>query len=378
LGIVAAGGLGALLLRDHLGSDFLSRADKESLLPLTRLEMRMLAQPFDAHAAALEPETLDAVRLASGGNPALVTYAYQHLWTLDDRDPDTVTRLFADFGTRNGEFVRSVHRSVMDSSLTGTPRLVYEFIRDRAGAIPRRELLQHSTREGTLQLELDDTLELLSCAGLIQLDSSIAADPLVVRPIQSILALPTERSAGAASPRQRLRADLLRLLGLIHRTGPDYYRQGGELVPEAVFSAALCLGLRTLGWRAEREPLEGGGFIDVKVELEATPMPSYALIEVKRWGHAEHQKAQQQVLDYWTVDVRAGAVVMFGSYVQRGRLDRWTDEYHTTCLESHDCSVAPLSVAAPLHAGFTATSKLPSGQSVNVEHLLLNLPRRPG
>ncbi len=378
LGILVTGGLGALVLRDHLGSDFLSRADMYHLQPLNDAELHQLGRPFESLVVVLDDETLDAVRLASGGNPALATYAYQRLWEQDERDPSAVTRVFTDFRERNSEFIRSVHRAVVDSPLTATPRRIYEHILARGGSIPRSELLAHCEQSGKLHLELRDALDLLSSAGLIQVEGSRAGDPVVVRPIQSILALPHEAPAEpVASPRENLRRALFRLLDLMHRTGPDYYRSGGELVPEAVFSSTLCLGLRLLGWTADREPMEGGGRTDVKVALDSSPTPTCALLEVKRWGYADHQNAQLQVARSWTSEVRFGAVIVFGSYVQPKKLSEWNTTYKTTCLEPHGCNVSVLEVPEPLHCGFTARTTRPDGREIEVEHFLVNLPRRP-
>ena len=97
LSIVAAGNIGVFVFRDVLGSDFLSRADRVVLNPFGEAEIRQLAEPFEHEQTALRDEILDAVLLASGGNPALVTFAFQELWEAHTVDTLVVAAAYGRF-----------------------------------------------------------------------------------------------------------------------------------------------------------------------------------------------------------------------------------------------------------------------------------------
>ncbi len=84
------------------------------------------------------------------------------------------------------------------------------------------------------------------------------ADPVLVRPVASMLSLP---SASPPEPRlrERLKRDLGTLLERLHVASADFFRPGSSgrgktLVPESVFAAFLALGLELLGWQENARP----------------------------------------------------------------------------------------------------------------------------
>jgi hypothetical protein len=80
IALLAAGNIGVFLLRDVLGSDFLSRASRFRLSSFEPAEVRLLARPFSDRGSALSEEVLESLYLMTGGHPALVTYGLQELW----------------------------------------------------------------------------------------------------------------------------------------------------------------------------------------------------------------------------------------------------------------------------------------------------------
>ncbi|MEE8526472.1 MAG: hypothetical protein V3T72_21260, partial [Thermoanaerobaculia bacterium] len=74
LGLLAAGSIGIFIFRDVLGSSFLSRALQLRLRPFARSEAAPLTTPFEERGEPLAEEVRDALFLASGGIPALLTF----------------------------------------------------------------------------------------------------------------------------------------------------------------------------------------------------------------------------------------------------------------------------------------------------------------
>ena len=90
---------------------FLDRADKILIRPFDRGEIEELARPFADRGEALSPEVVEALDLASGGNPALVTYGLGSLWPEPAPTERDVVDVFIDFQVKNSEFVRDFQLS---------------------------------------------------------------------------------------------------------------------------------------------------------------------------------------------------------------------------------------------------------------------------
>ena len=83
LGVMATGSIGVYVVRDVLGSSFLARALHVALRPFERPDIDFLAGPFAERGAGLSEQVADALHLATGGIPALVTFGLQQLWDFD-------------------------------------------------------------------------------------------------------------------------------------------------------------------------------------------------------------------------------------------------------------------------------------------------------
>ncbi len=381
LGVMATGSLGVFVVRDVLGSSFLSRAYHSHLAPFRRPHEDALVRPFTDRGTALAAEVVDALHLASGGIPALVTYGLQQLWLLErapaERD---VTAVFADFLQGHAEYLRDLLRSVADERLSEAPRRVLEEIRRTPEPIPRARLESAlAPANGPLDLDLVDVLQLLEAAGLVRVEGSLHADdPVRVSPIASLLDFP---GSSAKSPvlAQRLRDDLESLLAKLHRASADFFRPGGRgsdgagkrLVPESVFAAHLALGFELLGWRTEREAQSAAGRTDLKLRRNGST--EIMLVEVKVWGRNDYRQAQRQIESYWTGDVGFGAVVQLTD----AELPDWPERYRRECLEPVGLeSEADTMAGSPIRARFSTRSSA-SGAEIPVDHYLVALPRRP-
>jgi len=374
LGIFVAGGLGTLVLRDLLGSDFLSRARKFLMAPFTAGELRALAAPYSQRGAALSDEVLEAVMLASGGNPALVTFALQALWEHPSPSPRAVAEAFLDFQEHHGEFLRSFQRAVLRSGLSDTPQRALEVVRAHPGRVPMHVLQAAvADQQGALLVDQKDALNLLAAAGLIRIKGSLQSDPLCAWPVASILNLPGEASQGETL-RARLVGDLQSILGRIHALAPDFFRPGrqrGEkqLVPEASFSAFLVLGLEGLGWQVEREAIHGAGRTDLKARHPVFP-GAVAVVEVKIWPRNDYAAIHEQVVGYWSAGVEAGAAVVIADKPPKG----WPGVYEQVCLQGRAVSWTRQPVVSSLTGHFEAIGQA-GGAERRVDHLLFHLPR---
>jgi hypothetical protein len=388
LGLMATGSLGVFVARDVLGSSFLSRALHVRLKPFERPQIGELVQAFARRGRPLSDEVFDALLLASGGIPALLTYGLQQLWELErpasERD---VTRIYAEFGDHHHEYLRDLLSSVADPRLSEAPQRVLDRIRRKPGRIERGELEAACEQpNGLLALNLNDTLRLLEAAGLVRFTGKYhLTDPVVAHPIPSILNLP------AASPphrrwREQLFGDLGTLLEKLHQWSADFFRPGRErpgrgqssrgdegkqLVPESVFAAHLALGFELLGWEAEREGLSAAGRTDLKLRYNGAP--EVAVIEVKTWGRNDYRQAQRQVESYWTAEVAAGAVVLLTD----ADVADWPERYRRECLEPLGVTIEQKSTSdSPIRARFSCRSTTADGMTVHVDHFLLRLSRR--
>ncbi len=125
VGILAAGGIGYYLYRDVLGSSFVLRAKRRRIRPFCHAELEALAQPFAGRGERFSAETLDALYLASGGNPALATYGLEFLWPLSKPTERNVAEAFVDFQEENKEFLRGFKLSFSDPMLSEAPQKVW-------------------------------------------------------------------------------------------------------------------------------------------------------------------------------------------------------------------------------------------------------------
>ncbi len=380
LGVLATGSLGVFVARDVLGSSFLARALHIRLTPFERSDLDLLARPFAERGSALSDAVLDALHLASGSIPALLTYGLQQLW-VRERPPAEreVTAIYAGFRVAHGEYLRDLLRSVADPRLSEAPQRVLQRIRSGPGPMPRAVLKEAcGPTQGPLDLDLVDVLHLLQAAGLVRLGGSIYNDdPVEVHAITGILNLDTA-SAPASRWREHLLRDLETLLEKLHRSSADFFRpgrdrpgDGKQLVPESVFAAQLGLGFELLGWRTEREAQSAAGRTDLKLRRNASR--EVAVIEVKIWGRNDFDQAQRQIESYWTTEVAAGAVVQ----ITDAEIPDWHERYRHRCLDAPGLTVETQPMPeSPIAAKLVCTSSTADGMTVMVDHYLLRLPRR--
>lgn len=249
LGILAAGSLGVYVFRDVLGSSFLARAESVRLQPFSLEQVEQLARPFVEDERPLSEETLAALRLAAGVNPALLTYGLESLWPIDSPNEHDVAKVFARFREEQREFLRDVELSFADPALSEAPQRVLDLVLEARGPVPHAELKQACEGAGPLRLSFGDVLDLLQAAGFVRIHGSLSVDPVDVRPIASLLSLPAAGSAATALQEQ-LSGDLGILLSRLHAAGADFFRpgrRGKQLVPESVFAAFLAMGFEMLG-----------------------------------------------------------------------------------------------------------------------------------
>ncbi len=376
LGILAVGTLGVFVFRDVLGSSFLSRAARFWMSPFERDEVRRLARSFEARGQALSDAVLDTLELASGGNPALLTYGLQQLWRLEAPTERDVAGIYTRFQDRYGEFLSDVTKAFSDPALSRIPQRVWEVVAGARDPIDRGDLEEICRSSGgALRLTVADVLHLLQAAGFVRIDgSAISDDPLIVLPVASLLSLP-EVSPPAPGFAERLWRDLATLLERLFVSSADFFRPGpvkGEkrLVPESVFSAFLALGFGLLGWQVERETQRVAGRTDLT--LRRNRSPELGIVEVKIWGRRGTEEVHRQVEGYWTPEVAAGAVVMLTD----AEIADWAEAYRCKCLEPSGITTAPeLSGDSVLRARFRAVTSTPEGLEARVDHFLLQLPR---
>jgi hypothetical protein len=379
LGILAAGSIGVFIFRDVLGSSFMSRALHRRLRPFDRSEAALLTRPFDERGAPLSEDVLDALFLASGGIPSLLTYGLQHLWKLDRRpEARDVSEIFMQFEELHGDYLRDLLGALNDPRFSDTPFRVWQRIQEGPGQIRRADLeAALGQPSGVLKLDLADALHLLEAVGVIRLEGSAIHDKsFTVHPLSSLLNLSRSHHA-----EDDLRVDFFRdltvLLGKLHRSSVDFFRPSGggaggkRLVPESVFAAHLALGFELLGWRSEREAQRGAGRTDLLLRRNGDT--EVVVVEVKIWGRNDYREAHRQVESYWTDDVAVGAVVQIAD----GEIPDWPDRYRRECLEPLGVQVAEGSVeGTPIRARFITSASSADGLEVRVEHFLLRLPRR--
>ncbi len=375
LGVMATGSIGVFVVRDVLGSSFLARALSVTLVPFERGEVAQIVHPFAARGKRLGEEVVDALQLATGGIPALVTYGLESLWEsagpFVERD---VADLFSEFRQEHGEYLRDLLRAVSDPRLSEAPRRVWEKIRSQPSGPVERAVLEEALSgvESPLDLDLDDVFKLLQATGLVRFGSSLYTDPVTAYPVAGLLNLPPLSPPGGPL-RAELARDLEQLLAKLHRSSADFFRPGAKgkrLVPEAVFAAYLALGFEFLGWQTEREAQSAAGRTDLK--LRRNGKREWAVVEVKIWGRNDFREAQRQIESYWSAEVTAGAVVQ----ITDAEIADWPDSYRASLEPRVErVEVEPLP-DSPVRARLTAVSRTADGVDVRVDHFLLRLPRR--
>jgi len=376
LGVLATGSLGIFVVRDVLGSSFLSRALHVSLLPFERPEVVRLTLPFAEREKGLTEDVVDALYLTTGGIPALTTFGLQQLWSFEgppvERD---VSDVFADFSEVHDEYVRDLVRSISDPRFSDAPFRVLERIRGDSRPLPRAELEELvGARKDRLDLNLTDVLKLLQAAGLVRFQGSVVkSNPVVAQPIAGIVNLPSSSLSPQPPLSELLGRDLAQLLVKLHRSSADFFRPvagGKRLVPEAVFAVYLALGFELLGWQTEREAQNAAGRTDVKLRRNGSG--EIAVVEVKLWGRNDFRDAQHQIESYWTAEVTAGAVVQITDL----DIEDWPQVYQDRCLAHATGVEARVDSDSPIRARFAVTAQTSDGLTAHVEHFLLRLARR--
>jgi len=375
LGALAAGSIGVFNFRDSLGSSFLARANRIRIHPFDLDDMSRLTRPFSEQGRPLSGEVLEALFLATGGNPALVTYGLESLWPQPSAGVDEVTEIYAGFRLEHAEFLNDFQRSFSDPALSEAPQQIWELIQKAEGPISHADLEAASqSKNGILRLDFRDVLDLLEAAGLVRIAGSVAADPVTVRPIASILSLPRTPST-AARIADRLRSDLGHLLARLHASAADFFRPGTggggkQLVPESVFASFLALGFELLGWQAVREAQSVAGRADLQLRWNGGE--ELAIVELKIWGRGDYRTAHRQAESYWSDQVAAGAVVMLTD----SEISNWPRVYRESCLDPLHVTVdEPPETSLPIRAQFECPSNTVDGVAVRIDHFLVRVPR---
>ncbi len=190
LGLLAVGSIGVFIFRDVLGSSFLSRALHLRLRPLARADAGALVGPFVDRGLPLPEDVIDALFLASGGIPAILTFGLQQLWRLDRQaTPRDVTAAYKTFEEEHEEYLHDLLSAIRNPHFSDAPLGVWERIQKGPDRIARSELEAALGKpSGVLRLKLSDALYLLEAVGVVRLEGSAVHDnPIAVRPIASLL-----------------------------------------------------------------------------------------------------------------------------------------------------------------------------------------------
>jgi hypothetical protein len=349
-----------------------SRAEPCVLDPFDPAEIAELAVPFGEDGRPLDNACLDALRVLSGGSPALVTYGLQQLWDRDAPAAHALELIFGAFRERHDSFVRAVHASISQRGRLEAPWRVLEAVRRDAGAVTLQRLRDACTPRGEgTTVDPKQALDLLRAAGLVRLEGSALADPVVAWPVASILNLP-EASAAADDPIERLVQDVAAVLANFRRFGRDFHHKGG-LLHEDVFSSMIAVGLRLLGWlETERESIQAAGYTDTKIRLISQPrVGGHIILETKLWhGEAYNKGIQQQIDDYRVADTRHSIAVTLGDRDAAG----WQEVYEQTCLAARTFERR---LTPPDLVGWWRVQQTDSnGRVWHTDHFLVQISRR--
>ncbi len=376
--VFAAGGLGLMALDTLFGSPFFSRATPEILEPFDAFGLGRLAEPFEERGTPLSPEVLETLRLASGGNLALSTFCFHALWVIDAPSPRDVTEIFGRFRDKHVKFLDAIRDPVFDTRISNAPELVWREFQQSGQRMTQKRLraiVQSAT--GTQKIKEHWVFDMLRSTGLIRAsDDAYRQSDIEIEIIPSILTLDVAEPASTrGSLRDQLVADLCDVLASIHRMAPDFFRSttknDKQILPEAVFAAALILGLEPRGWKAEREAQSAAGRTDIKAR-HPTFVDEWVVIEVKLWGRNDYDDIHAQVRSYWTDGVNALATVMVADLKD----EDWAAIYEEKCLKAKSLTYEqkPQLPVPVLTAHFVART---DGCAVQeIDHFLLRLPKR--
>lgn len=376
--VVFAGGLGLIYLEQELGSAIVSRAAECVLDPFTSAEIEELAQPFQEDDRPLDDTCLEALRVRSGGNPALVTYGLQYLWDRGAPSIQLLDRAFITFREKNGSFIRAVRASVSQHDRLDAPWRVLEMIRQNAGSVSLHRLRKAcAPRKGeSTTIDSKEALTLLRAAGLVRIAGSALADPVVAWPVASILNFPEmPTSSEDHDPIERLVLDVCAVLASMHRFARDFHQTHGKsgLFHEEAYSSMIAMGLVLLGWQEiEREPVQAAGFPDIKVtSVTQESLRGHILIEAKVWRQESHNSGVQQQLDeYQVANTQHRVVVTLGERKAEG----WPEEYERVCLTG--LTFERLPTPPDLVGRWRVRQPGSNGQDLLTDHLLVQLPKR--
>lgn len=376
--IFATGGLGLVALDTVLGSSFFSRLKPEILEPFGADDLLRLAAPFAQRGAALSANVMEALRLATGGNPALATFGLQRLWTIESPTPADVTEIFRCFRRDHAiGFLDKIKDPIFESKLSDAPERLWHKLRSSHGSMTReeRDKVLTEARGGTRFKNSQWIFRMLRSTGLIRAtDDDHDLDTIEVEIIPSILTLDLpEVRHSEPSLREQLVADVCDVLKMIQRMSPDFFHSENkgekEILPESAFAVGLVLGLEPRGWGVDREAQSGAGRTDIKARHDRFG-EKWALIEVKLWGRNDYKEIHTQVTSYWSDGVEVLATVM----VSDVQYPTWPEEFVKKCLEGRVTSYQRMPPPDAIAGHFLAST---TGCPVQeVDHFLLRLAKR--
>lgn len=366
--VLIAGGVGLLHVSHVLGSGLVSRAEERVMRPFTASEMVRLCEPLERRGVRVDPISLEVLRSLSGGNPALATWGLAQAWEEGAATRDLFERSFTSFREGHSDFVRAVHDGVSRRGMVGAPARVLSVVQAFAGEVPQRALREACAGDES-PIDVGQALKVLIAAGLVDVDESMARDPVHARLVASILNM---------EPAQTIEGDVLAsvtahvasALGQMHRFGRDFHDDDG-LLQEQVFSSMLAVALGQVGWRrlvALREPIQRAGFPDLRVEQRGGA--GHVVIETKIWPRNDYTQIQQQIDDYTVSDTRHAIAVMIGDR----KVDGWAREYEAKCLSG--CSFTALPTPPDLVGAWRVERVDSEGLVRRTDHLLVQVSKR--
>ncbi len=367
--VVIAGGLGILHLGHVLGSGLVSRAETCVAERFGLAELRNLAEPFAAGNRPLGDDAIETLEALSGGNPALATYGLEQLWDADGESLQVLRQAFGEFGSRHGDFLRAVHDGVSHRGLVAGPGKILEIVRQSAGSVPQQRLRDACAVDDS-PVDVVQAVQLLQAAGLVSVSGSMHGDPLQIRPVASIVNLPT-RPAADVDPANRLDTDVAAVLAQMHRFGRDFHSRR-DLLEEQVFSSLLAVGLTLLGWAAiDREVVQAAGYPDLRIRMTQHGVCGHVLIETKLWPRNDYKDIQSQLDAYRVSDTVHAVAVMIGAR----RVDGWADDYERECLAG--CTVSRRSTPPDLVGCWRVeASGTANGPPQTTTHFVVEVPKR--
>ncbi len=375
--LFAAGGLSVASLDSIYVSAFFSRARREIIAPFTSLELSKLAEPYQKRNTPLSAEIIDVIRLMSGGNPGLATYALENLWDEPSPTPLDVERIMHKMRDKDGDIPDRIRAAIIEEAHSNGPKLVWQKLRANDGRLTKAEFDDIMSRLDEKRAnEAKWIFRMLRTSGLIRADDDVyRMFPIQVELIPSIMTLDIDYDLGeslalANSLGEQLEADLVDVLKRIHRMSIDFFDASNSIVPESVFSATLGLGLEMRGWKIEREANSNAGRTDIKARHSHFG-DEVAIVEVKIWNRNDYEDIHTQVVDYWTAGVTALGTVMVGALQD----EDWPDKYAKKCLDGKTPQYSKQPPPAPLAGYFTANTKQ-SCTVDEVDHYLLRLGKR--